>query len=74
MTCMLSKSVLTYLAKRGEDSKQFNLCIPANIRWQMYEKYDDVKLENKFAPIALRIPIISDFTEAAIKKIKGATA
>jgi len=67
MTCALSKSVADFLSKRDDKSKSINICIPANIRWQMYEKYEDVKLENKFAPVALNIPLIHDFSEAAVK-------
>jgi len=40
----------------------------------MYQKYEDVKLENKFAPVALTIPLITDFSEATVKKVKGATS
>ena len=48
------------------------ICIPANIRWQLYEKFEDVKLENKFAPVALSIPICAN-PEDAIQKTKPVT-
>lgn len=67
MTCAVSKAVGDYLSKRGDESKEINICIPANIRWGMYKKYEDVKLENKFAPIALTIPLVKDFSDGAIK-------
>jgi hypothetical protein len=38
--------------------------IPANIRYQHYEKVEDIKLENKFAPIPLTIPLSKDLIEA----------
>lgn len=34
--------------------------IPANIRWTMYKTFEEVELENKFAPIPLTIPVESD--------------
>lgn len=36
------------------------MCIPANIRYRHYETLEELKLENKFAPVALQIPLRSD--------------
>ena len=40
------------------------MAFPANIRWNRYENFEDVKLENKFAPCHLTIPLINDAAEA----------
>jgi hypothetical protein len=37
-----------------------NIAIPANIRYSHYESWEKVKLENKFAPVPLTIPLDSD--------------
>ena len=34
--------------------------MPVNIRWDPYSTYDSVKCENKFAPINVEIPLLSD--------------
>jgi hypothetical protein len=46
--------------------------IPANIRWHHYYKEEDVKTENKFAPIGVTLPLTTDLKVAA-KKTKVAT-
>lgn len=40
------------------------MVIPANIRFKHYETFEDIKFENKFAPIPLRIPIEEDIKES----------
>ena len=72
LTCALSNTMAEFFEKRGDKSKMINIVIPANIRWSMYKKSEDVKLENKFAPIALRIPIIPGTAES-LKGIKEVT-
>ena len=42
------------------------MALPANIRWSRYERYEDVKLENKFAPYPLTIPLLRDPHEALV--------
>jgi hypothetical protein len=34
--------------------------MPVNIRWDPYATFDSVKLENKFAPVIVDIPLLSD--------------
>ena len=42
--------------------------IPVNIRWEPYYTFDSVKLENKFAPMLIDLPLISD-AEKAVPEI-----
>lgn len=46
--------------------------IPANIRWALYPKREDVKLENKFTAIPLKIPLCPDMP-SAYKEIQKVT-
>jgi NRPS condensation-like uncharacterized protein len=72
MTCALSNSLSKYFAKREDKTKNINIMIPANIRWSMYRTSEEVKLENKFAPIPLTIPVESDRIKA-LTAVKRAT-
>ena len=61
----LSTSVKTYFERKGDNkTKEINIVIPANIRFKPYARYQDVKLENKFAVVPLRIPLTNDINEA----------
>lgn len=63
-----------YFVERGDDKTQsLNVLIPANIRWHHYYKREDVKQENKFAPIGVHLPLKQDLQEA-FKAAKAATA
>jgi hypothetical protein len=48
------------LSDKKDKTKQINICIPANIRWEMYATKEKVKMENKFAPVQMVLPIESD--------------
>lgn len=50
-----------------------NIVIPANIRFKHYETIDELKLENKFAPIPVVIPL-ENTMEKALKVIPKVTA
>lgn len=41
------------------------LLIPANIRFQLYQSREDIKCENKFAGIPIRIPLISSMADTS---------
>ena len=71
MTCALSNSLAKYFEKRKDSHKRVNIMIPANIRWEMYETFEEVRLENKFAPIPLTIPVEKDMlkTLSAVKRV-----
>jgi hypothetical protein len=55
MTSALVLAVSRYFKDKNDTSKAFNICMPANIRWNMYQTREEVRLENKFAPIPLRL-------------------
>jgi hypothetical protein len=46
--------------KGDNKTKEIQICIPANIRYKHYETIDEIKMENKFAPVDLIIPLYSD--------------
>ena len=50
-----------------------NIVIPANIRFSHYKSLQDLKFENKFAPVPLVIPLDSDITKS-IQKVTKVTA
>ena len=73
MTSCLSASVKEYFESKGDNSTQeVNIVIPANIRFKHYPSIDELKLENKFAAVPLRIPLKGDIKEA-LKVIPKAT-
>ena len=43
-----------------EQTKRMRIAVPCNIRWKYYDTYEEVKLENKIAPMALKIDLESD--------------
>ena len=43
---------------------KINVIMPTNIRLKFYQNKDDVKLENKFAVIPIRIPLYSNIQNA----------
>lgn len=71
-TCALSNTLKKYFEKQGDKTPEINIVIPANIRWAMYKRPEDVKLENKFAPIPISLPLIGD-KAATLKRIKQVT-
>ena len=42
--------------------------MPVNIRWEMYPTFEEVELENRFAPMQLKIDLIKDHKQA-IKRV-----
>ena len=69
MTTALSMAVKRYFEAKG-DSKtdKINIAVPVNIRWEPYTTFDSVKMENKFAPMVLQLPLNSD-AKTAIPQI-----
>lgn len=55
--CALTTSLNSLFEKRKEKVDSVTLMIPANIRFKFYETREDVKLENKFAAIPLKVPV-----------------
>jgi hypothetical protein len=61
MTASMSTAIKQYFDEKGDKTaKSINLAIPANIRFGHYKTWPQVKLENKFAPVPLVIPLDSD--------------
>lgn len=61
MTCALSIALKRYFISVGDtQTSSIKIAMPVNIRWTPYDTYDSVKLENKFAPVAVDLPLLSD--------------
>lgn len=58
--------------KGDTETKKINIVIPANIRFKHYETFEQIKFENKFAPIALSIPIEKD-VQKSLKEVPKVT-
>ena len=56
------------LKEKGETPNQVQICIPANVRFEFYPTREDVKMENKFAAIPLKLPLV-DNMEKSYKSI-----
>lgn len=70
VTACLSSALKEYFVLRGDTmTSEINVLIPANIRWNHYYKREDVKQENKFAPIGVTLKLKEDLKEA----VKAAT-
>ena len=56
--------------ENNDDSKNYQMVIPANIRFKFYPTREDVVLENKFAALPLQWPVTDDMASAypAIQK------
>ena len=71
-----SQAVKEYLKIAGDplgtkDDATINIIMPANIRYDgMYKTREEVKLENKFTAIPMRIPLISDMENSYEKMRK----
>ena len=67
MTTALSMATGRLFKERGDEkNKQMRIVIPCNIRWKYYKTYDEVELENKFAPMPIKIPLEQE-PEKALK-------
>lgn len=65
MTGCLSASMKEYFESQGDkETDRINLIIPANIRFKMYDSPENLKLENKFAPFNLCLPLYSGVEKA----------
>lgn len=65
MISALSTATARLFKERGDEkSKRIRIAVPANIRWKRYDTYEEVRLENKFAPLPLKVELVSDPEEA----------
>ena len=73
LSSSLAVAMKNLFEERGDKTTDtIQLAMPVNIRWGPYATYDDVKLENKFAPMLLKLPLCSDHEES-LKKVKPVT-
>ena len=72
--CSLSAALKTLFSEHGDTtSTEFNLIIPANIRFKFYPTREKIVLENKFAGIPISVPLASSMQES-YGKIKVITS
>jgi NRPS condensation-like uncharacterized protein len=72
MTVSLSIAIKRYFVSKGDSkTNRINIALPVNIRWEPYNTFNSVKLENKFAPMPIDLPLFEDIEKAipAILKI-----
>lgn len=67
----LSTSLKSLFLELGDTSKEYNLVIPANIRFKFYPTRKQIILENKFAGIPLNVPLTTSMQDSytKIKKV-----
>lgn len=70
----LQVTVAQLFKDRGDEkNKRFRIAMPCNIRWKQYDTYEEVKMENRFAPMPLKVALTLDRMEALqkAKKVSG---
>ena len=64
VTSALSTSMNVLFKDNNDLAENFSVVMPANIRFKFYASPQDIKLENKFAAIPLKIPLTASMPEA----------
>lgn len=66
----LSTALHEYMNVKNENTT-INIFLPANVRFKFYKTYEEVRLENKFSAIPIKVPLYSKMSDAYqnIKKI-----
>lgn len=73
ITSCLSHGVRRYLKEKGDsETKDIDIVIPANIRFEHYESIQKIQIENKLSVVALQIPLCDTVSEA-LKEIPQTT-
>lgn len=72
ITSSLSIALKQFFESKNDGTQSVNITLPANIRWKMYETFNEVRMENKFAPIFMTIPLLKD-PKTTINKISKIT-
>ena len=54
----MSTALHEYFNLNEDQTELIQVLLPANIRFKFYEKIEDIKLENKFAGIPLKVPLV----------------
>ena len=58
MVSAMSIATARLFKDRGDEkSKRMRIAMPCNIRWKYYDSFEEVRLENKFAPMPLKIDL-----------------
>ena len=73
ITACLATGIKRYFDKKGRGLDKMNIAIPGNIRFEMYQSWKETKLENKFAPWPLVIPLESDIRKS-LKEVSKVTS
>jgi hypothetical protein len=74
VTASLATAVKEYFEMKGDTkTDKINIVIPANIRFKHYETVEQIRIENKFAPISLTIPLEKTM-EKSLEKVPKVTA
>jgi hypothetical protein len=47
-------------------TNMIKIVVPVNIRYHLYQKLEDVRLENKFGPFIISLPLCNDMDQALI--------
>lgn len=63
LACIGTSLKQLFAKKEDYKTEKINLVMPANIRYKHYESLKELKLENKFAPVGIVLPLKSDVTE-----------
>ena len=71
--CATSCAFKKYFQMKGDklgqgEGKSIQVLMPANMRFGFYPTKEDVKIENKFAALPLKLPLVSTMSES-YKKI-----
>lgn len=64
ITTAVSMSLKKIFIEKGDKSEQVQICVPANVRFEFYPTREDVKMENKFAAIPLKIPLVDNMEKS----------
>jgi len=65
MISALSLATARLFKDRGDEkNKRIRIAVPCNIRWKYYNTYEEVKLENKFAPMPVKVPLETEIENA----------
>jgi hypothetical protein len=75
--CATSCAFDGYFKMKGDpngqgEGKSIQVLMPANMRFGFYPTRDDVKIENKFAVLPLKLPLVSNMSDS-YKKISQVT-
>jgi hypothetical protein len=73
VTAAITTAFQQIFKEAGDPAKEINLVLPASVRFKFYPTRESLKLENKFAAMALRLPL-TESMEAAYPKIQKVTA